>query len=166
MLDGFMQRASETEQLLRSDVCGFLLIAGPDPLQARQAAAFSERLKSEGIRLLGLVANRVRTWPGAEPAPELSPREQARAAERLAKGLAELDPPFDPEAVAGVLIATAVRQARLAHQDRETLQALEEELRIDPAQVRSIPLLPEDVHELETLVWMTGAVFGSEDHAE
>jgi anion-transporting ArsA/GET3 family ATPase len=166
MLDGFMQRASETEQLLRSENCGFLLVAGPDPMQASQAASFSERLEREGIRLLGLVANRVRSWPSKEPARVLPPGEQARAAEHLAKSLAELEPTFDPERVASVLIATAVRQARLARQDQETLQALVGELALDPTQVRTIPLLPEDVHELETLVWMTGAVFRDESHAE
>jgi anion-transporting ArsA/GET3 family ATPase len=165
MLDGFLERASETEQLLRSDVCGFLLVAGPDPLQARQAASFSERLQSDGIHLLGLITNRVRTWPGPSPAPELDPEAQVRVTEWLAKGLAELDPPFDPTEVAPVVISTAARQSRLARQDERILGELVRRLPIEAAQVRRIPLLPEDVHELETLAWMSAALFGDHGHA-
>jgi anion-transporting ArsA/GET3 family ATPase len=165
MLDGFLERASETERLLRSDVCGFLLVVGPDPLQAEQAAAFSRRLESDGIHLLGLIANRVRTWPGSDPAPELDTEAQAGTAEWLAKCLAELDPPFDPTQVASVVVSTAVRQGRLARQDRQTLEELVQRLPIEAAQVRTIPLLAEDVHELETLAWMTAALFGDDGHA-
>jgi anion-transporting ArsA/GET3 family ATPase len=148
MLDGFLERAKETERLLRSEECGFLLVAGPDPAQARLATSFSERLSSEGIALLGLIANRARTWPAGPDAPDLS--EDA---------LAEDDAPFDPRATASVLIGTAARQARLARQDRETLAALLEELPVDEGQTRTIPLLSEDVHALEALVRMARFVF-------
>lgn len=165
MLDGFLERASETERLLRSDVCGFLLVAGPDPLQAQQAASFSERLESDGIHLLGLIANRVRTWLGPSPAPELDSEAQARAGKWLEKCLVELDPPFDPTKVAPVLISTAVRQAQLARQDEQILEKLVQRLPIEAKQVRTIPLLPEDVHELETLGWMAETLFGETGHA-
>jgi anion-transporting ArsA/GET3 family ATPase len=160
MLDGFMQRASETEQLLRSEECGFLLVAGPDPLQARMAASFSERLQSDGIRLLGLIANRVRTWPTSGPPPKLDRRAKQRAAEQLAKSLAELTPPFDPKRAAELLVETAARQARLAQQDAGTLELLAQQLPIQDEQVRKIPLFAEDVHALEALVRMTSCIFG------
>jgi anion-transporting ArsA/GET3 family ATPase len=159
MLDGFLERAKETERLLRSEECGFLLVAGPDPAQARLATSFSERLSSEGIALLGLIANRARTWPEGPDAPDLSEEMRQRAAAALERALAEDDAPFDPRATASVLIGTAARQARLARQDRETLAALLEELPVDEGQTRTIPLLSEDVHALEALVRMARFVF-------
>ncbi len=159
MLEGFRARAVETGELLRSSACGFVLVAGPDPLQARLAASFSERLEQEGIELLGLVANRVHTWPGSGAAPLLSASDLVQERECLARRLAEPDPPFDSEQVAAVLVGVASRQARLAGQDAETLRCLAHELRIDLKRVRTIPLLDEDVHALEALAELGSYIF-------
>lgn len=160
MLEGFRSRAGETERLLRSDVCGFVLVAGPDSTQARLAASFAERLESEGIRLLGLVANRVRTWPGPDAPPELPPSEQDRATERLARSLEKLDPPFDPSLAARVLVRTAAQQASLARADDRNLESLARDLGVDAHGVRRVPLLPEDVHALPALAAMAEIIFG------
>ncbi len=64
-----------------------------------------------------------------------------------------------------MLISTAVRQAQLARQDEQILEKLVQRLPIEATQVRTIPLLPEDVHELETLGWMAETLFGETGHA-
>jgi anion-transporting ArsA/GET3 family ATPase len=117
MLDGFTTRAAEIEALLRDPACGFVLVVGPDPEQARRALDFSARLQEDGIGLLGLVMNRVRTWPTSGPVPELDEVEAKRITERLAKGLAEGNSPFDPKRTARNLVGTLTRQALLARRD-------------------------------------------------
>ncbi len=158
MLDGVVQRAQETERLLRSPDCGFLLVSGPDPAQARLATSFSERLSSEGIELLGLIANRAHTWPGSDP-PELDEAARRETTSALERALRREEAPFEPDRVADVLVQTAARQALLARQDRETLAALIAELPLGPEQTRTIPLLSEDVHALEALARMARFVF-------
>ncbi len=159
MLEGFVQRARETERLLRSQDCGFVLVAGPDPAQARLATSFTQRLSSEGIELLGLIANRARTWPGGSEVPELDEAACREATSALEHALGQEETPFEPDRVAEVLVETASRQALLARQDRETLATLIEELPLGPEQTRTIPLLSEDVHALEALARMARFVF-------
>jgi anion-transporting ArsA/GET3 family ATPase len=159
MLEGFRERARETERLLRSEGCGFLLVAGPDPTQTRLAASFSARLQEEQVHLLGLIANRVRVWPGDAPPPVLDEAEQARATDHLRKSLVEVGAPFDARSVADTLVATAARQAHLARTDAQNLQALVERLPIEPDQARTIPLLAEDVHALDALDRISRFVF-------
>jgi anion-transporting ArsA/GET3 family ATPase len=159
MLEGFRERARETERLLRSEGCGFLLVAGPDRSQTRLAASFSARLREEEVHLLGLIANRVRTWPGDSPPPVLDEAERASATDRLRKCLVEAGAPFDARSVADTLVATAARQAHLARTDEENLRALVESLPIEPDQVRTIPLLAEDVHALGALDRISRFVF-------
>jgi anion-transporting ArsA/GET3 family ATPase len=161
MLPGFRDRALETERLLRSEACGFLLVAGPDPVQTRLARAFSRRLEREGVRLLGVVANRVRTWPGEGSPPELGPPERKRAVERLRKCLAEAEPTLDAESVASALVDAAARQSLLARRDEGALRELLESLGIRREQMRAIPLLPEDVHALPGLLQIARHVFES-----
>ncbi len=165
MLDGFIERARQTEELLRSPECGFLLVAGPDPSQARLTAIFAERLGREGIELLGLIANRTHAWPGGGDPPELDPATLAQATRELRDLIGEAEAPFDPETTAAALIETAARQARLVRQDLRSLEALVEELPLERVQVRTIPLLSEDVHTLETLESMARAVFAEQTDA-
>ena len=161
MLEGFTTRAAEIEALLRDPVCGFVLVVGPDPEQARRALDFSARLQEDGIGLLGLVMNRVRTWPGSGPVPELDEVEAKRITEWLAKGLAEGNSPFDPKRTARNLVRTLTRQALLARRDAEVCAHLEKTLALPPEAVRRIPLFSEDVHALESLRRMASDLFGN-----
>ena len=159
MLEGFTQRAREIEELLRDPICGFVLVVGPDPEQARRAEDFWKRLQQERIHLLGLVMNRVRTWPGTGPTPKLGPAEAKRLTEALGKELARHDPTFDPELAARELVATLTQQATLARRDSEVCARLEGAMGLAPAEVRKIPLFSEDVHALEGLRRMASHLF-------
>jgi anion-transporting ArsA/GET3 family ATPase len=161
MLEGFTTRAAEIEALLRDPVCGFVLVVGPDPEQARRALDFSARLQEDGIGLLGLVMNRVRTWPGSGPVPELDEVEAKRITEWLAKGLADGNSPFDPKRTARNLVGTLTRQALLARRDAEVCAHLEKTLALPPETVRRIPLFSEDVHALGSLRRMASYLFGN-----
>ncbi len=162
MLGGFTTRAREIEVLLRDPSCGFVLVVGPDPGQARRAADFWTRLQQEKVHLLGLVVNRVRTWPGSGPIPELGDAEAKRVTEWLGKQLAKRDPPFDPERVARNLLGTLAQQAALAGRDARVCASLEEDLGLSPETVLKIPLFSEDVHGLQGLQCMATHLFGEE----
>ena len=144
---GVATRAREIERLLREPDCGFVLVAGPDPVQARRAEEFRSRLEEEGIHLAGVVLNRVRSWPGASPIPEFTDE----ACARLARALAETDPDFDPETAARGLVDVLARFASLARRDRAMDAQLRRSISIDPQDVRVIPLFAEDVHALDAL---------------
>lgn len=163
MLDGFQARAAEIQELLRSDVCGFLLVAGPDTEQVRRAQGFWERLEQESIHLVGLVLNRVRIWPGGDPIPELDEASLARLRDRVAERLDESEKARDPKTQARKLVAIAARQSALARRDAGARALLEEHLPLKPAQVRVIPLFDDDVHALTGLERMAGAIFPSDE---
>ena len=151
MLGGFSSRALEVERLLRDPRCGFVLVAGPEGDQTRRAQAFWQRLEREQIALLGLVRNRVRTWPGGATIPDPDPALRARGAEWLAKTLGESLPTVDARKTAQTLVAVAERQASLARRDAGTREDLLRGLPLGAAQVREIPLFAEDVHALAAL---------------
>lgn len=165
MLDGFTARARETEVLLRDPACGFVLVVGPDPGQARRAEDFWARLQREEIHLLGLVVNRVRTWPVSGPVPELGDARIMGLTERLGKELAKRDPPFDGENAARSLVGMLAQQASLARRDARTCARLEQSLSLTPEAVRRIPLFSEDVHAVEGLQRMASHLFAEEEDA-
>jgi len=151
MLGGFTTRAREIEALLRSPECGFVLVAGPDPLQASRAREFWGRLREEHVHLAGLVANRVRTWPGGTPPDALDEGERALGTANLAKALAERDPGLDAGPCAREIARTAFAHAAMARRDAETRQDLVASLPLDGSDARVIPLFAEDVHAIGAL---------------
>jgi anion-transporting ArsA/GET3 family ATPase len=153
MLGGFTTRAHEVEALLRSPRCGFLLVAGPNADQVRRAERFWSRLDEERIRLVGLVLNRVHVWPGGSDAPEVSPELAARARDWLERRL------DGPEAAHG-LLETVSRQAALARRDRLLSSRLARALPLPPEAIRTVPLMPEDVHAIEGLRTLAAEIFG------
>jgi anion-transporting ArsA/GET3 family ATPase len=159
MLGGFTTRAREIEALLRSPQCGFVLVVGPDPLQARRAREFWERLEAEQIRLVGLIANRVRVWPGGAPPPEIDESACAAGIPRLAKALGECDPELDASAAAAEVARAAQHFAAAARRDEQVLSGLIAELPLDTGDARVIPLFAEDVHALAALRQMGGHLF-------
>jgi anion-transporting ArsA/GET3 family ATPase len=159
MLVGFTTRAREIEALLRSPDCGFVLVVGPDRLQARRAREFWERLEAEQIRLVGLVANRVRRWPGGGTPPDLDPATCDAGTPRLAKALGECDPGLDATGAARELVRAAIHHAAAARRDAQVLSGLTASLPLDARDVRVIPLFAEDVHALAALRRMGGHVF-------
>jgi anion-transporting ArsA/GET3 family ATPase len=152
--DGVSKRAKEIEELLREPECGFVLIAGPDPVQARRAESFWSRLAEEGIHLAGVVLNRVRVWPPGEPIPELPDADWERIRTELGDSLPD-DRGFEPREAAANLVEVTRRYAALAERDRAIHERLAVSLALPPEEVLVIPLLAEDVHALSTLAEMS-----------
>jgi anion-transporting ArsA/GET3 family ATPase len=150
-LSDIEQRARATQQLLRSAACAFVLVAGPEPQQVARAREFAARLRGEQIALAGAVLNRVRVWPGGAPPPELAPAERAEL-------LARLEPSLWVAAPA--LLDAAELQAHLARRDARLCDELAAALPLAAEAVRRVPLLPEDVGALDTLLRLGAHVFG------
>jgi anion-transporting ArsA/GET3 family ATPase len=147
------RRASAIHALLRSDACGFVLVAGPEPQQLVRAREFAARLGEERVRLVGAVINRVRRWP-LHPCPgQLDPGDRESALARLEALLPRRD--------AEQLLAAAERQARLARRDAALGDRLAAALPLDPAQLRRIPLLREDPYGLAGLLALGSHLFAA-----
>lgn len=162
MLGGFQQRARETEALLRSARTGFVLVCGPEEEQVRRAARFFERLAAEALPLVGVVVNRVRTWPGGD-APEADAAATARAAEALGDAFERRGIPGPrARALAETAAAVAARQAALARADAARIEALRRLVPGD-AHLCRIPELPERGSAAETLDALRRALFAEEE---
>jgi anion-transporting ArsA/GET3 family ATPase len=137
MYDGFKQRAAEVLELLQDPDSRFVVITSPEPPPLREARFFLERLEQEGLHAAGLVVNRIR--------PEV-PRDPSDAA--LARA-AQAQPDDDNgRAVGGTL--TLLGDVRgLAARQRHDVDAARYGLKI--ANVVHVPLLGEDVHDLDGL---------------
>ncbi len=160
MLGDFTRQGREVELLLRVLSCGFVLVAGPDPEQARLARSFWRKLEPERIHLVGLVLNRIRMWPGSGPPPDVAAAERSGALTWLQKELEERGLEMAAEATARLLLEIAEQQAALARRDAESCAQMERGLPLGPDQVRRIPLFDEDVHALDTLARMGERMLG------
>ena len=163
MLDGFTRRAREIESLLRSSACGFVLVVGPDPTQAQRAHEFWLRLRAEQISLIGLVSNRTRDWPEAQPIPDFSDADLEAATRRLSQAFARSGADFEGEPAARLLVESAQRHATLARRDRRVREWLAARLAIPPRSLRVVPLFDEDFHVRASLRRMADHLFEETD---
>lgn len=147
--DGVSARAREIERILREPGCGFVLVIGPDPVQARRAEEFRARLDDEGIHLAGAVLNRVHAWPGAGPIPSFPPGARAELAADLARDLDGAA--FEPGEAARALVDTVTRYADLARRDAAIGRRVRDNLPLAATDVREVPLFAQDVHALDGL---------------
>jgi anion-transporting ArsA/GET3 family ATPase len=165
MLGGFSERAREVAALLRDPSCGFVLVSGPDLLQAERAEGFWRRLQAEGIHLVGLVLNRIHPWPGAGGPPDDDDDAAVQAAERwLARELAALDPELDAEHSARTLLGASRALAALARRDASVLARLGGSLPLEREALRTVPLFAEDVHATEALARMAERILAEGAH--
>jgi anion-transporting ArsA/GET3 family ATPase len=154
ILGGFRQRAEETFGLLRQPRVGFVLVASPEPMAVREALAFHERLTAAGMPFVGFVVNKVH--PPRPLPPGAPPLEVALAAH---PGIAALG-----------LSATTHRMAAhafaAAHGELETLAAADQQavarMRAaggESALLVQVPLLRDDVHDVDRLVGLERYLF-------
>jgi anion-transporting ArsA/GET3 family ATPase len=150
MFGGFRERATATYELLRRPGTWFVVVASPEPDALREASYFVDRLSAEGMPLAGLVLNR--THPPATTA--LSATRAEGAAEEVAESGAD-----------GAEIAAA---ALRVHAERMVVASREQHLadRFTSAHpevaVRTVPAAAGDVHDLDGLRVMAGALTGSD----
>lgn len=151
MAGGFRERAERVRALLRGPDAGFVLVAGPEGESVAQASEFFRRLEAFGVALEGVVANRVRLWPGGGAAPE----GEARPADvdALARALtAQAGPEYPAREAARAAAACAAGYAALVRRDERALRALRERVVAGGRRFwRSVPELPQDVCDLASL---------------
>lgn len=136
MYEGFKERSRKVRDLLASDEVAFNLISSTQRAQHDAMFRFKEELAAEGLKVRGLVVNRVRT------VPQSITDDKTVAATR--KALATL-----PAGAVDQAILALQEEASLAQADHQAVQRLAEHL----GQVQTI-LLPElasDVHDLASL---------------
>jgi anion-transporting ArsA/GET3 family ATPase len=160
MAEGFRARAGRVRALLLGPEAAFVLVAGPERESIEQAGQFLERLESFGVPLAGVLANRVRTWPGPGPAPTFDPDADLRPLRDALAAAAE--PGFPAESAAQAAVAAAAGYAALVRRDEAALEPLRARTEGVGRFFRRIPELPEDVHDLDGLQRVAHFVFQEE----
>lgn len=153
LLEGFRQRAEALKEILRSSEASFVLVTTADPNQADESSFLQRRLESRNLAPDMIIANRVVGMPGPVPPG----KDQRRVLIDAAAGATG----FPPDRVAAVLAAAeeAHRQlAGMAERDRHRLEQMRDRL-TERSRLASVPLLEEDVYDLEGLERMRRAVF-------
>jgi anion-transporting ArsA/GET3 family ATPase len=150
MSEGFRRRAGSVRALLEGPDAGYLLVAGPERESVTQSHQFLDRLEAFGVRLEGVVANRVRLWPESPvPAAIEATAADLRALEAaLARGRG---PDFPARAAAQAAVECAEGYAALARRDEAALATLRMRVESGARFWRAIPELDEDAHDLNAL---------------
>lgn len=153
MYEGFRQRTETVNNILRRRETGFLLIATPQRAQLDEALAFSARLNSMGIPLLGVVINRATVLPNGGQIDIEKIEEELTSA--LAGANLELSQKekllHKISEVAGIFI-------RIMRQEREAVDAFAEKLGAQ-VPVFIVPRFEEDIHDLQGLYRFASALF-------
>jgi len=134
MEQGFRQRADAVIGLLRSDATRYVVVASPHRDTVTEAVWFTEQLSGQGIQRIVGVANRVH--PAFGPGSAADARKQAEAAES------------DGDNRRAALWGNVAELRALAESARDELEPFAELLG-EP--LVAVPLLSEDVHDIETL---------------
>jgi len=147
ILGGFKTRAEETFSLLRQPRVGFVLVASPEPMAVREALFFHERLLTAKMPFVGFVVNKI------HPALPISADVNA-----IAHALAN-QPSIQALGLSGTTRTMAAQALFTAHGELETLAEAD---RSAIAKLRhsggsgallvEVPLLRDDVHDVERLV--------------
>jgi len=143
MEEGFRQRASAVDHLLKSPETAYVLITAPRRDTVAEARYFARRLGEGGTPPVAVVVNRIHPR-FADDSTGASPRRGSRAAGALAElraNLAELDAVADGEAA--------------------ELAPLNEQLGEVP--MATVPLLPTDVHDLAGMAQLANHLFDRAD---
>ena len=143
MYEGFKGRAAAVRALLGRPEVGFVLVSSPAAASIDEARAFHQRLRTEGMPVAGMVANRVTPdlWGDVDPLP--SPGQLAAALGAVGGGDGDL--------------ARRLAEALAEHQAlaRADARALERLFSCEPELPRAVvPRLEEDVHDLRGLARM------------
>ena len=138
MDEGFKDRAKRVATLLAADETAFVLVASPKRDAVAEANFFARKLAANALEVRGLIVNRVHPDPG--PGSPAADRERAHT-------------------LAGTAIGDHYRcladLREISHTEAEHLGELTDH--VPDAPVCRVPLLPFEVHDLESL-----SAFGDE----
>jgi anion-transporting ArsA/GET3 family ATPase len=144
MLEGFGERAAGVAELLRDPATAVVLVSSAERQPIDEAIAFARELDRAGMRLTGVVVNRMHVDLDQRSDPdEVESALAGELGERLAGRVA--DNLRDFQALAG--------------RDRLEAQRLERELGDPP--IVYVPHLAGDVHDVASLGRVAGYLFGA-----
>jgi len=161
MSEGFRARAKEVRSLLLGPQAAFVLVASPENESVKSAQRFLARLEASSVSVAGIVANRVRAWPGVGAAPprEAFAADPAPLAHALARhGRDEAMPDSAAERAARAALDAAARYAAFVRRDAVALGALREHAERRGSFFRVVPELSGDVHDLAGLLRVAAAL--------
>ena len=140
---GFRHRAESVMQLLRSPQTGYVLVTSPRREAVSEATFFAQHLSERSLGVAAVVANRLHpTFRDSVDAATSQPATGPGSAPELS-----------------LLVANLALLRRLAESEREALQPL---LLATDRQtcLRSVPLLEQDVHDIDGLATIAGHLLG------
>jgi len=161
---GLRGRAHGLSDLLRSSDTRFVLVTSPTADGARAAARFLDQLDALGVRVAGIVANRVRTWPDATAdfariERFASAGASAAASASLERALAsELGPELAQRGAAATLDLARGYAAQVVA-DARALEPLAERARASARFFQRVPELADDVHDVDGLEAIVRCLF-------
>jgi len=137
MEEGFRVRAGHVQRLLADPSTAFVLVSAPRLDTVSEAGWFATRLDEAGLQVDALVVNRVHPvfWSSDEELPQA-----------------------DPETPFGELVENLREITELNASEEETISELVQQ--VAPAPVVRVPLLEDDVHDLDGLEKVADALFG------
>jgi anion-transporting ArsA/GET3 family ATPase len=147
ILGGFRSRAEQTFALLRQPKVGFVLVSSPEPIAVREALFFHHRLVAAAMPFVGFVVNRVHHGSGL----------RAELPEVLAQLTAQ--PSVAALGLSGTTLRIVAESLVSSHKNAEVLAAADRAAVGQLANAMNgqgvlveVPLLPEDVHDVDRLV--------------
>ncbi len=153
LLGGFRERADQVEALLRAPDTTFLLVTSPEREPIEEALFFQRRLRAAGMTLGGAIVNRVHA-DGLPSAGEDDPTLADLPA------LLEREAGLSPALASSVAAAFADEHA-LARRDAANVAQLAGRLGGRVPLLR-VPLLDEDVHDVDGLVRLGARLFADQ----
>jgi anion-transporting ArsA/GET3 family ATPase len=165
MSEGFRKRADGVRELLFGPETAFVLAAAPSGESVAHAHDLLARLEAHGANVVGVVANRVRCWPGAAPALP-PPSERAQWQEPLAHAFRSAHGAMFPaELAASAALRVLDGYAAAVARDTTAIAPLVAAAARRGCFVRRIPELARDVHHLDELARIEEHLFASEEIA-
>ena len=162
MADGFRERARRVRALLSGPEASFVLVMGAGRESVQHATQLRDRLDSHGVELSGVLANRVRLWPGGEP-PALDGETLPEGVAALAKALStEHGADFPAEEAARAAISAATRYAALVRRDDAAMRPLRTGIENQGRYWGQIAEFDEDVHDLAGLARIARCIVGED----
>jgi anion-transporting ArsA/GET3 family ATPase len=142
MASGIGERAERVGKLLATRETTFLLVTSPQRDAIDEAIFFRRRLRDRHLPFGGAIVNRLNEGPDSDV--DVSGDLEALLGEKLGRKVARN---FED-------------QRRLAEHDRTNVARLRRELRREP--LIAVPLLDDDVHDLDGLAELDGYLFAGE----
>lgn len=159
---GFRRRAEGVRQLLFGPDTAFVLAAGASFESVAQSRDLLTRLEAHGANVVGVVANRIRSWPDATPTLPTADEREAWLDQLAGAFALENGESFPARLAADAALAVLDGYAAAVARDREATAPLLAEAERRGYFVRRIPELPRDVHDLAGLAGIEQRFFAND----